>query len=432
MTRRADYLVGSALSVVIVAVPLTEVAPAANLLAGGAALVVLVGSLPRLGRVNRLVALILCGAGVAALVAAIAAGARPDPQSLLSVNQGVVGMLAAVSFTRLVTDRQHGVPARSRGPTAVWRTAGVVHGLGSVINLAAVDLVGGHLSRGRGRLPMLDGLLLSRSFSTAAFWSPFWAASATAFVYAPRANPGVLMLCGALLTCLTLGISLYLLQRTYPDDVRVYRGYAVAPPALALPIGLFGCVLVGHRLKPDVPVSTVVLLSALGVSLLLSCLLYRRRLPPALGRHLVHGLPGMRGEATLFAAAGVLSVGLSALVTEVDLNIPISDFTPATAWVAIVAMVAVSLIGVHPVISIAIAAALLRPADPDPTLFALAAVLAWGASAAVGPISGLNVYLAGRFGLDGLAMTRHNASHLVIVLALALPTLLLGQWLTSR
>jgi C4-dicarboxylate transporter len=93
-------------------------------------------------------------------------------------------------------------------------------------------------------------------------------------------------------------------------------------------------------------------------------------------------------------------------------------------------MTLVALVGVHPVISIAAIAAVLGPVISEPTLFAMAGTIAWGTAAAVGPISGLNVFLAGRFGVSGFDVAKRNLPYLFVVLVLALPTLALCAKLT--
>lgn len=416
---------------VIASVPVSEFWPSAGPVGGTAALGCLALALSQVGPATRWLAVALVSVGLGSLGVVLAGGVRPSPTDLLSVNQGVVGMIAAVSFIQLVTPQ---TPVRSRartGARAVWRTAGLIHGLGSVINLAIVDIVGRHLRRDRGTLHLVDGLLLSRAFSSAAFWSPFWASSATALAYAPDAQPWVLLGCGLLLALAAMALSITGLVRSFPSTVGSYTGYSVTPGMLALPGLLLVVVLTGHRLWGDVPVSTVVLVASVTVSATALALRTPRSLPRVLAEHVREGLPRMRGEVTLFTAAGVMSVGLSNLTEHAGLDAPVADFTVLAAWAAVVVMSAASLVGIHPVVSIAALATLLEPSQPDPTLFALAAVISWGSSAAVGPISGLNVYLSGRFGLDGFRIARHNLRYVAAVVVLALPVLAACQWLLA-
>jgi hypothetical protein len=81
-------------------------------------------------------------------------------------------------------------------------------------------------------------------------------------------------------------------------------------------------------------------------------------------------------------------------------------------------------------ISIAAIASVLGPVISEPTLFAFAGTIAWGTAAAVGPISGLNVFLAGQYGISGFEVARRNLPYLFVVAVLALPALALCAKLT--
>jgi hypothetical protein len=190
-------------------------------------------------------------------------------------------------------------------------------------------------------------------------------------------------------------------------------------------------VIVFHLLVPTMRLAVVVLLASLLVPVLVLALTKTRRLPGLLGRHVVHGLAPMHGEAVLFTGAGVLSVGLRVLFETLGMTMPVEQYTVWLAWFSVLAMTLVALIGVHPVISIAVIASLLGPAiASEQTMFALAGTIAWGTAAAVGPISGLNVFLAGRFGVSGFDVARRNLPYLVVVVVFALPALALCAKLT--
>ena len=212
---------------------------------------------------------------------------------------------------------------------------------------------------------------------------------------------------------------------TFRTELSGYHGYALSWRALRVPLVLVIIVLVAHGLAPEMIIPHVVLISS--VAMTLTVLFIRQ---PWVAHKLIidHAglvLPRLKGEAALFASAGVLAVGLSALFDALELDLPISDFNVLTAWLCTLVMALMSLVGVHPVISIAAVAALIAPLDPDPTLYAMAGMLAWGASAAAGPISGLNIFLNGRFGTNNFAIARANLPYLFVVLLLAGPVLLL-------
>ena len=378
---------------------------------------------------QRLLAFVLIGAGVLALGFALVLGARPSVVQLLTLNQTLVGMLTAVTFVRLIT-ADHGVHRpRLVGVPAIWRTAIVTQLLGSVINISAVTLVGDRL-RHKGKLRISDALLLSRAYSPGAFWSPFWGASAAALTYAIGADTSVLLICGSLLAFVAFTISITMTVRAFGDRLATYHGYPLSVRVLVLPITM-GIIVIGlHRAIPTVKLAVVVLMVSLVVPVAVLAVTRTRHLPRIMTGHVVRGLRPMQSEAVLFTAAGALSVGLGALVDVVGFTVPAGYYNVWFAWLSVIAMTFVALVGVHPLVSIAAIAAVLGPVISEPTLFAMAGTIAWGTAAAVGPISGLNVFLAGRFGVSGFDVAKRNLPYLFVVVVLALPTLLLCAKLT--
>ncbi len=413
----------------MILVPIAVVVPTLDPVAGAATVFAAATALFRVAPMQRLLALVLIGVGLCALVVAFALGSRPALGELLTLNQTLIGMLTAVSFVRLITV-EHGVHRpRLTGIPAVWRTAVIVQLLGAVINISVVTLVGDRLRR-HGRLPMADALLLSRAYSPGAFWSPFWGASAAALTYAIGADTGALLICGGLLALGAFTISITMVVRAFGDRLPEYHGYPLSVQVLVLPIVMAGLVIGIHVSLPSVKLAVVVLVVSLVVPTIVLAVTRTRALPRILSGHVVPGLRPMHGEAVLFTAAGVLSVGLRALLEMVGFTIPAQYYTVWFAWLTVVVMTLVALVGVHPVISIAAIASVLGPVISEPTLFALAGTIAWGTAAAVGPISGLNVFLAGRFGVSGFEVARRNFPYLFIVIVLSLPTLFLCAKLT--
>lgn len=380
---------------------------------------------------QRVVAGILIGVGLASLAAAYALGARPTIVQLLSLNQDLVGMLAAVSFLGLIASGAPTAEPRLRGAAAVWRTAGVIHFTGSVINMSIVTIVGDHLKRPDGTLRSADVALLSRGYATAAFWSPLWAGAAAALVFAPTANFAVIIPFGLALAIATLALSMITVFRALGDELPDYRGYALSFELLRIPLVLMAAVIAVHLIVPTSPVPRIVTLASVLITALV--LLFRESgsALKTFARQARDGLPAMRGEVTLFTSAGVLAVGVGALLKAAHVSLPLPEYDVWIAWASIVVTVLVSLVGVHPVISMGIIAAVCAPLHPQGSLFAFAAMIGWGASAAIGPISGLQLYLSGRYGVEPLATTRRNAPYVAIALVLAWPALLAVSALTG-
>jgi hypothetical protein len=420
---------GIALALNMIVVPISVVVPQLDPVAGAATVVAAAVGIFEVRHMQRLLAFVLIGAGVLALGFALVLGARPSVVQLLTLNQTLVGMLTAVTFVRLIT-ADHGVHRpRLVGVPAIWRTAIVTQLLGSVINISAVTLVGDRL-RHKGKLRISDALLLSRAYSPGAFWSPFWGASAAALTYAIGADTSVLLICGSLLAFVAFTISITMTVRAFGDRLATYHGYPLSVRVLVLPITM-GIIVIGlHRAIPTVKLAVVVLMVSLVVPVAVLAVTRTRHLPRIMTGHVVRGLRPMQSEAVLFTAAGALSVGLGALVDVVGFTVPAGYYNVWFAWLSVIAMTFVALVGVHPVVSIAAIAAVLGPVISEPTLFAMAGTIAWGTAAAVGPISGLNVFLAGRFGVSGFDVAKRNLPYLFVVVVLALPTLLLCAKLT--
>lgn len=428
MTRREQWTepaLGAAIALVVLLVAASPIWPVLLELAGGAALLAGALGYSRLGRAQRMTALALVLLGIGAFVGAGAVSGASDWGELLSVNQAILAMLAGVSFVAAATPSVRAAPSRLTGVPAVWRTAAATHLLASVINFSAVSLIGDRLAAGRGLRP-LDASVIVRAFGAAAFWSPFWAASAVALAYAPGADPGVVLLGGLMLACLTLGAGIWSLLRSHRGELAGYAGYPLSGSALAIPVLLAALVVGANLLLPQVDLTIDVLLAALVAALVVAGAGGSERLR-LLARHARTGLPRMRGEVVLFVAAGVFSVGLRALIDAVGWGIRLESFSATAAWGFVIAAVLMSLLGVHPLVTIAVAAALLPAPIPNPTLFALSAMAAWGAATIAGPLSALNLLMSGRFRVSPWQGVRRNLDYLVAVVLLSLPVFALCE-----
>lgn len=419
MTRLYALLVSG----VILAVGVSVVVPAASVVAGALALACAVVGLFLVGRAQRVISLVLIGVGVVSLGVGVGLGAAVDVADLFSVNQDLIGMLTAVSFLRLITPTASLDRGRLQGRWALARTAVATHALGSVINIGAVGIVGDHL-RGSGRLRFADAVLLSRSYTTAAFWSPFWAAAAAATSLVPGSNTFVVLVVGLSMAVVVTAVSMLDVMRLWGSDLPDYAGYALSWALVRIPLALVALVITAHGVFPQVPVPRMVLLAGLGVTLVGLLVQDWRRALGRGARHARHDLPMLRGEVTLFASAGILAVGLRVLFPLMAVDLPFDGFTVLVAWLSIIVMVVFALVGVHPIVSVAVVAAIVLPLGPDPTLFVVAACIGWGTGTAVGPLSGLTMFLASRYSVDTLALTRRNLIFLAIVLAAAWPALL--------
>ena len=428
--QKGPVVLSSFMVLLVISVMVSVFFPVLRPAGGALLLLVAMAGFPGLRRGQKLSIIVLSGAGVALAVGGILRGFSPTIGTILAVNQEIVAMILAVSFVAIVAKPEEGAPPRWSGIPAVFRTAAISHFLGSVINLSAVTLVGDRLARG-GQLSTPNALLLSRTYSMGAFWSPFWAAAAAALTFAPGANPTVLILAGLVMAMFSLLLGTIGVVKRMGPEVQSYQGYGLSPTVIVLPLVLVVSVMSAHWLWPDVKTTNLVLMSSLALTVLL--LLWRtpRELPRILFQHSRNVLPRMRSESSLFASAGVLAVGFSMFLQTTNIQLPDIEFGVVLAWSAMVLVIVLSMIGVHQIITIGVLATILAPLSPDPTLFAMACTVAWGTSAALSPIGGLNLFIMGRYNISSATLSRENLLYALGVVVLALPLLAFVAWLNG-
>ncbi len=392
-----------------------SVAPGVSLLAAGllgwtAALLLSY----RLGRRQRIQSAWLVGLGVAGIVWGTLHGAPFDPTKILASNQGLVSLLAAVSFLRLVT-RPGGSDDRQpppRGRKALWRTLIGVHLFGAVINLSTVVILGDRMAT-RGRLGKRRALALSRGFAAAAFWSPFFSSMAAALTYAPGARLATVVLAGLPLAA----VSLWLTAREIdPEDPRLgapFVGYPMNFTALWIPGLLVVIVLAAHALVPSWSILAIIALSAPLLTVGILIVQQKHHAWPPLRDHIRHGLASTANELALFLAAGVLAAGLISLTGQLGGWLPFERFGPVQASLLLMIMIGFATLGVHPVITIAACGVWLAPLHPEPNLLAITLLMAWGIGVPANPLSGLHLMMQGRYGIDGYAFLRWNAGYVL-------------------
>lgn len=355
-------------------------------------------------------------------------GVAPDWVQVTAANAPLIAMLAAVSFLRLVTAPPPRAAAEPpTGRPALLSTLLGVHLFGSVINLSTVFIVAEHIKQ-HGTLDSRQLRLLTRGFAAAAFWSPFFAAMAAALTFAPGARLLPLLVVGIPLAAVGLALTYRELAREEPQTL---RGYPVRLASLWLP-GVLALLVLGlHSRLPAVPI--LALISLLSPLLSVLVLLARRARPArTLGRHLRDGLPAMRNELTLFLAAGVLAAGLRSVLSAHGGELPFARFDGSVASLSLVAMVALAVLGVHPVIGIAALGTVYAPLQPDPNLLAMTFLAAWSIGVALSPLSGMNLALQGAYHLKGLQFLRCNLAYALKLMFAATLALHAYAWFAQR
>lgn len=363
------------------------------------------------GRATRRQSVALILAGIGGLAWGASQGSAPDWHRVLADNALIISLLAGVSFLRLVTRvGDHGKQSPPTGRRAIASTLAGLHLFGAVVNLSTLFVMAHAMARD-GRLDGRQLRLLTRGYSAAAFWSPFFAGMAVALTYAPQARLPAVLALGVPLAVTGLLITFIELAMDRPER---FEGYPMDFRSLWLPAVLAALILLIHELRPEL--SVVGVLAGLSPALALLILGVQRRQPLATGRqHVVLALPRMANELWLFLAAGVLAAGIASALSAAGGLRPFDSYGPGQASLTLAVLIGAAMAGIHPVISIAAASSILLPLQPDPVLLAVTFLAAWSIGTALSPLSGMNLSLQGAYEVPGRDFLRLNAPYALLM-----------------
>lgn len=376
--------------------------------------------IPRRSRIQAGV-LITLGA-LMLVVARVMYGANVNWPAMLQGNVFVATMLVGVSFISLIGTQGNKRPPGKRvtGADGVLRTWLGVHFLGTILNLSTIFMVGDRLAR-HSPLTMPQLLALNRGLSSAALWSPFFASMAVVIALAPDVQYGQIALIGFPLALLSGLLTTLELSRRF--DLTEVDGFSLSPRSLLMPASMAVLVMLFHFwLTPSLTIVSIITFLLPVVAVLSNLREGTRFTLRRLRQHTTTRLPAMRGEISLFLAAGLLTLGLSTLVAAAagdDWTL----FATFGMWQAMVSFAAITLsalAGLHPIIGVSVLASILNLANGEQTLFAFVALSAWAVGTSVGPLSGINLSLQGRYGISGYRMMKNNFLYAAIMSLLSL------------
>ncbi|MFC3283793.1 hypothetical protein [Litchfieldella rifensis] len=345
-----------------------------------------------------------------------------DWSGILNGNTYVVAMLVGVSFLGLIGGRETPGGGRSsagaRGVVNTWLS---VHLLGAILNLSSVFMVGDHI-KARGGLGMAQILTLNRGLSSAAFWSPFFASMGVAMSVAPGMAYGGILAFGLPLALLSGLLTRFEMPRRYAlADI---QGFSLSLSSLLMPVAMAALVMLFHYvITPSLSIVSIITFLIPSVALLFTL---PRGLAWPVRRTLQHArtrLPAMRGEVTLFLSAGLFTLGLSTFTQAATGNqwVLFDEFGVLEASVSYVAIVVSAVAGLHPIIGVSALASMLDPDTTNHTLLGFVSLAAWAVGAAIGPLSGINLSLQGRYGVNSYHIMKFNIPY-----ALAMSCLVFG------
>lgn len=354
----------------------------------------------------------LAAIGLALLVVSqLRYGTSIDWPTILTGNSYVVAMLVGVSFIGLLggrqttTERGGHSSVGARGVVNTWLS---VHLLGAILNLSSVFMVGDHI-KARGGLGMAQILTLNRGLSSAAFWSPFFASMGVAMSAAPQLTYGWILVFGLPLALMSGLITRLEMPHRYSlDDV---QGFSLSPASLMMPVGMAALVMMFHYLiTPSLSIVSIITFLIPGVALAFNLFHGLSSTTRRVLHHARTRLPSMRGEITLFLSAGLFTTGLSSFINAATGSqwVLFEHFGVFEASLSYLAIVVSSIAGLHPIIGVSALASTLDLGTTNHTLLGFVSLAAWAVGAAIGPLSGINLSLQGRYATDSYRILRLN------------------------
>ena len=358
--------------------------------------------------------------GIAMIIYAGRQASVIDLESLVSANTGLMTMIAAVGFLRLVVVADSGLEeALPVGRTAFLRTMLGLNLSSSVINISAPILVCDRIHQQRP-IQRFTAQTATRVFCGVSSWSPFFGAMAVVLTYVSEASLSWIIVAG--FPFMVFGfIAVYLEARLrFADEVENFVGYPTHLSALKVPALLIITVVLLSQLLAST--SILVLIAISGLLVTISVLLTRHGLAGSVSRlqaYVISGLPKIVNELCLFLAAGVLAGGITALIQLGVFTNPFDQFDATTAVQMLAIMLLCAFCGIHPIIMISSFAPMMLTLNPNPHLLAVTFLFAWHLGTCSNPLSGTNLVFQGRYGIPGWKIAFWNWPYALLMLVIA-------------
>lgn len=387
--------------------------PAALYLAALPATLVPLLNWRHLGKTAVRQALLLLAGGVGALVFAAAKGVFLGWGQVLTVNLPLLGMFAAVAFLSL-TSREHEQDQLPKGVKAALATGVGIHILGAVINLSALFVFGDRLQH-RGVLSKNQMIMLGRAFSAAAWWSPFFIATGVALTYAPQMEWKHTLIPGAVMSIIAIGYSVVEVGLVRKGE---FSGYPLQRESLTVPLFLAAVVLAVHHFWPDFNILLLICLVAPTGAFLF---MHGRPRLATIDHFIENKIASVSSQFAMFLAAGVFSTGLKSMLTVYPhlIQLGTTTFTPFLFGLLLTAMIAVGMMGVHPIVSIALLSPLLTPLTPNHSQLAFLFLSSWAVTAGSSPLSGVGLALVSRYHASPKAILVCNFHYAIAMILIA-------------
>lgn len=334
-----------------------------------------------------------------------------DLKKAFSINQYLISLLIGVGFLRLILNpKKEETKDSMKGKSGFLKTYLSLHLFGSMINISALLLIADKLYKKRKKLSNLQVIVLTRAFSSDAYWSPFFVAFGAAITFAPKLDIVYTTISGLILSLFIFLVTYFEIKDR--NDLIEFEGYPLNFSTLLLPFTLAFFVMLIHHYYEDVKI--IVLIAFLSFLLSLVLVPLKDGLKKAFFKykiHIVDELPSMKSEISLFLAAGIFGVSVSSILSGIGFTLPFNYYDFSIASGVLLLFILLSFIGVHPIISISIFGHML--AEFNQTLVAVTFLMAWGITVSTSPFSGVSLTLHSRYAVDLKQLFKTNFNYLV-------------------
>ncbi|QKF72436.1 putative membrane protein [Aliarcobacter faecis] len=322
-----------------------------------------------------------------------------------SVNLYLLILLISVGFLKLIATPKKEKDELPKGKASFIKTYIGIHLFGSIINLSALLLVADKMYK-KAKLSPLQIIVLTRSFASDAYWSPFFVAFAAAITYAPNLETFSIISFGMILAIFAFFITYFeVVQSKFNLDE--FYGYPLSLQTLYLPfiLGLF--VLLTHHYFEDLKI--ILLISIFAFLLTILILPIKKGLKESLKilkYHIIDELPKMKSEISLFLVAGLFGIFAGSVLLGLNFKIPFEVFDYKVASILLFIFILLAFVGIHPIISISILGDFFTNANH--TLLAMTFLMAWATTVSTSPISGLNLTMSARYNCNAKEIFKLN------------------------
>ncbi|WP_198304981.1 tellurium resistance protein TerC [Arcobacter vandammei] len=329
-----------------------------------------------------------------------------DFTKAFSINLNLLLLLIAVGFLKLIaTPRSEKNIELPSGKASFIKTYLSIHLFGSIINISSLLLVADKMYK-KTKLSPLQIIVLTRSFASDAYWSPFFVAFAAALTYAPNLNTFSILSFGLFLALSSFVLTYFEVTKS-KFEIESFSGYPLSLQTLYLPLLLAFFVLITHYIYEDLQI--ILLISSFAFLLTVLILPIKKGFKDSfkiLKFHIIDDLPKMKNEISLFLVAGLFGIFIGSVLLGVDFKLPFEIFDYKVASIVLLLFIILAFIGIHPIISISIFADFFNNANH--TLLAMTFLMAWATTVSTSPISGLNLTMSARYSCSAKEIFKLN------------------------